>query len=252
MRRFWLGRSSPPSPGECEITEDTFHHVIDVCRMQVGHRFELMTTDHMALLVELISVGKKSAICREVSRRELSRPHGPRLHLCLSIPKFQTFEEILEKCVELGVTSVRPFFSDYSFIKSLQKVSPERIKRWQKIIQSATQQSNRGDLLVLEVPTPLSDLFRSVEPGPSSQGLFCYEGVASTSLGEALRQWPSFPELQDVYIFIGSEGGFSDREVQLFQDKGFNPVTLGEQILRVETACLAVVSAIKYQTRAFG
>lgn len=252
MRRFWLGQPSHINSTQYELTGDMFHHVVEVCRMQIGNRFELLTTDQMAILVELSQLNKKSAVVQEISRREVSRPKGPRLHLCLSIPKFQTLEAVLEKSVELGVTSIRPFFSDFSFVKSMDKISLERTKRWQKIIQSASQQSNRGDLLVIEVPISLPSLLSQVTANPVTKIIFCYEGLAPVSLGETLRLWSQEEVPHDVFLFIGSEGGFSDREVQLFKQKGFEPVSLGAQVLRVETACVAAVSAVKFQTRAFG
>jgi 16S rRNA (uracil1498-N3)-methyltransferase len=78
-------------------------------------------------------------------------------------------------------------------------------------------------------------------------GLFFYEGGAQIDLVHALTHL-KLDAAQNIWIFIGSEGGFSQNEVELFKSHGLNPLSFGSQILRVETACLAAVSVIKYQS----
>ncbi|MEL4395641.1 RsmE family RNA methyltransferase, partial [Shewanella algae] len=79
----------------------------------------------------------------------------PYIHLVLSIPRFATFESVLEKAVELGVHTVRPVVSDFSFIRETKELKSTRVERWQKIIRAGTQQSGRGELLEL---SPVSTL----------------------------------------------------------------------------------------------
>lgn len=252
LRRFWLDETLGESPEDVTFEGDTLHHVKDVCRMTEGARFEVLTPDKWAYFVELIHVGKKQATAKVLERRALPELPGPRVHLYLSIPRFATFENVVEKSVELGVFAVHPFFSEFSFVRHQNKVSASRVERWKKIVKSATQQSGRGELMQVSDPVDLEEVLKNINQNSRLKGLFAYEGESPQSLVQELESWEDFESLEDVAIFVGSEGGFSSKEVELFQRHGLSPVTLGEQILRVETACVALISIIKYHLKVLG
>jgi len=229
---------------EAVITGEIFHHIVDVCRVQTGDKFELLHGDGFAYLAEMGPIQKKQAIARILEKRKVEPLRAPFIRLCVSIPKFQTFETILEKAVELGVADVLPFTSDFSFVRSpgADSVKGKRA-RWLKIIQSATEQCGRGEIMPLAEPARLADLLESFNRRTNAAGLFPYEGSADTDIKSALAP---VREPGEVWLFVGSEGGFSNAEVELFRANKLKPVTLGAQVLRVETACLALVSVIKY------
>lgn len=254
MRRYWVGDKT--ISGEfVEFKEDLFHHIFDVCRQEVGSKFEILPGDGFAYLVEVKEKAKKSARGRIFERRPIEALKRPWIHLVLSLPKFQTFETILEKITELGVKSFWPITSDYSFVRSAEPVSANKKERWQKIVISATQQCGRGELLELHNLQSLESFFKN--PGrstfnPESQqlGLFCYEGQhpESRELGDWLIQEKERKSLpRDLWLFVGSEGGWSSRELDFFLAQNLSPVSLGPQVLRVETACLTLVSILKYE-----
>lgn len=254
MRRYWIDTI----PSEIiELTGEVFHHICEVCRQDEGSRFELLAENSKAYFVELIRREKRKGVCRVLEERIIPALPRPHLHLCLSLPKFSTWEAVVEKAVELGVYSVRPFFSDYSFVKTLDKISSTKWERWQKIIRSATQQTGRGQLMEMGVPVILEDLFLEINPNEGKYGLFPYEGESSLSVSSALKSLVKQSQanegigVQDIYCFVGSEGGFSIQEVEYFKKRGLYPSSLGSQILRVETACVALVSIIKYEMGLF-
>ena len=151
----------------------------------------------------------------------------------------------MEKSVELGVKSITPFVSDFSYIKSKNRVSESKVKRWATIAKSACQQSGRGHALdlkgVLSLPEALSEA-----ASPDSLNLFAYEKAQSLSLKSYIATH-RLREKENVNIFVGSEGGFSQKESDLFSSFKIQPISLGQQILRVETACVALISSIKYE-----
>ena len=85
--------------------------------------------------------------------------------------------------------------------------------------------------------------------GPQDVAIFAYEGTTQRSLKAEIEsikaKFLTLPE--KIWIFVGSEGGFSEGEAQFLTDLGLYPVTLGRQILRVETACMTLVSVLKYE-----
>jgi 16S rRNA (uracil1498-N3)-methyltransferase len=158
-------------------------------------------------------------------------------------------ESVLEKLVEMGVETVQPLFSDNSFIRTATETWEAKEPRFQKIILSATQQCGRGEKMRLEPAKRLADFLPelTVEINQSGRiaGLFAYE-IGTQPVRELVTAI-SKNDPEAVWVFVGGEGGFSRAEVQKFESNGFKSATLGRQVLRVETACVALVSILKYE-----
>jgi len=244
MRRYWVPKESVIGD-EVHIVGDVLHHVRDVCRLRRGAKFEVLVEGRGALLVEIVSESKHESIARVLEERQIPELPRPYIHLALSIPRFPVFEAVVEKSVELGVKAVHPFFSDFSFIRTQDDVFAKKRPRFEKIVRGATQQTGRGDLMPISEPVHIKDLLKTFNREESAKGLFAYEGPGVLTAKDGVRKIRDAAP-QDVWIFVGSEGGFSDSEVELFASHGLEAVTLGNQVLRVETACVALVSIIKY------
>lgn len=244
MRRYWVDKDAIAAE-HIVLSGNTFHHIFHVCRQELGSKFEVLCGDGKAYFVCVETVEKRSAIAKIVETREIPKIPKPHIVLALSVPKFQKAETILEKAVELGVSRVVPFTSDYSFVKSLKTVD-EKSERWIKIIRAATEQTGRGEQMVLSPATALDRLLEEFNRNSNAEGLFSYEGESSSHIRATLTKIKE-SKPQELWVFVGSEGGFSNDEADLFRKQGLEPTTLGNQVLRVETACLALVSVIKYE-----
>lgn len=100
----------------------------------------------------------------------------------------------------------------------------------------------------IDEPCEIQDLWQEFNPSEACRGLFAYEGNATAGIKSKLQSIRAQePNLKQFWIFVGSEGGFSQTEVELFQSKGLGSVTLGDQVLRVETACIALLAVLKYE-----
>ena len=245
MKRYWIDLQYFNNE-LVKIKGDDFHHICEVCRLQKGEHFEVLNGDGKAYLVELTELKKNEATAVIKQSREVPPIAKPYVHLCVSIPKFSTFDTILEKSVELGAKHFRPFVSDYSFVRSENSEKLQnKHERWERIIKSATQQCGRAEFMDLDPVCSLEKLLRKFNQTPNAVGLFPYEGEASLTMKKAVQEvLKSKPD--SIWVFIGSEGGFSQKEVQLFQSVNLQPATLGDQVLRVETACLSMLSILRY------
>ena len=254
MRRYWLEPTSLTN-NHFEITGDIFQHIFVVCRQDVGSQFEILVGDHKAYLVRVTAKDKKSATAEIISVREVEVLPKPHLNLILSLCKYPVMDSVIERAVELGVQSIQIVYSDFSFLQT--DLPKAKLERWEKIIVSATQQSGRGSRMALRAPLPLVKILtQTINQDPAVLCLFAYEGA-----GEPLRERLQFEKarlneiqggaenasVQEIKIFLGSEGGYSAAEVNRFKDLDIQPVTLGSKVLRVETACLALVSVLKYE-----
>lgn len=252
MRRYWIEKKQIFND-EVRFKDEQFHHIFDVCRQEVGHHFEVITEDSKAYLVEVTAKEKKQALAKIKEVREIKKLPTPHIHIALSVSRYNVMDAIVEKAVEIGVASILPFFSDFSFVRNSKSLPEAKLERWQKIVISATQQSGRGELLKIREPTEWSNMLKTINPGPANWCLFAYEGASVLDIKQHLlkaRETELKTKQKDpenLWIIVGSEGGFSEKEVSEMRQLGLHPVTLGPQVLRVETACMTLVSVLKYE-----
>lgn len=244
MRRYWI-ETKDLFGDQVNFSGDTFHHIFSVCRQEEGSKFEVLTEQSKAYLVEVTAVGKKTASARVLEERVIPPLPEPHIHIALAISRFPVMDAIMEKAVEMGVKSIQPFFSEFSFLRKEDKLSTNKTERWDKIVRSATQQSGRGDLMTIHPALPWDELLAKINLNEQNLGLFAYEGQSTHGIKDYLAQGPAHPK--NIWLIVGSEGGFSHQEVEELRQKHLAPVTLGAQVLRVETACIALVSALKYE-----
>jgi 16S rRNA (uracil1498-N3)-methyltransferase len=252
MRRYWIPADMIEAD-EVTLSGDVLHHIRDVCRMHKGSKFEVIVGgEQKALLVEITGETKHESFARVLEAREIAPIPFPHIHLALSIPRFPVFEAVVEKAVELGVFAIHPFFSDFSFIRKQEDTWLKKLPRFEKIVKTATQQSGRGDLMSISKPVELGEILQTFNRSAGARGLFAYEGAARLNAKEGVAKvsknagGESGDGLKEAWIFVGSEGGFSPAEVENFKEAGLASVTLGSQVLRVETACVALISTLKY------
>lgn len=250
MRRYWLDINLQIGD-PLTIDKDLFHHIFDVCRVEKNQHFELLNSTGQGFLVHVDSVEKKRATVTVVEVRKIPELKYPHIHLFMSMPKFSTLESVMEKAVEMGVHSIHPFYSDYSFVKSMQeKDLAHKQERWQKIIVSATQQSGRGELMHLEKPLAWKDISQKINQLAINPCLFFYEGESALNAKQAMAKFKEENKdkpIKNIGLVVGGEGGFSINEINGLEALGLSPVTLGSQVLRVETACLTGLSILKYE-----
>ena len=174
--------------------------------------------------------------------------HDYWLRMAVCPPKnIDRFEWFAEKATEIGVDVITPLFGDYSERKVLK---PERIER---LLVSAAKQSHKGTIPQLDEALTVSEFLRQDHDGLR---LICYcdEATGKIDIKEALsaagfadaRQkagadWASKPK---VTVMIGPEGDFSRAEVALALERGWQPVSLGDSRLRIETAALVATAAV--------
>jgi 16S rRNA (uracil1498-N3)-methyltransferase len=146
--------------------------------------------------------------------------------LCVALIKKDNFEWVVQKATELGVSHIVPIICEHS---EKRKLNMDRMK---KIAIESSEQSGRGDIPVIHVTTTISDLFES--------GVLPQEKIVFHPSGIPFGQYKDSTSAGSFGAFIGPEGGFSDKEMALFKSYNIPIVSLGTQILRAETAAIAV------------
>lgn len=253
MRRYWVPQEQIQHD-LVTLKGDEYHHIIDVCRQETGSKFEVLGDGRKAHLVELVEIAKKSATAKILETREVKPLPEPHIVLAISIPRYQVMDAVVEKAVEMGVHEIRPFFSEFSFVRKKNSLPAGKLERWEKIVKSATQQCGRGELMRIHDPVDWQEIQAVFNQSPSALGLFAYEGKSAWDIRSYLVAQKSEKKTsakttpyKQLWLFVGSEGGFSPTEVEEMQKIGLAAVTLGEQVLRVETACITSIAVLKYE-----
>ena len=163
----------------------------------------------------------------------------------MAFAKGEKLEHVIQKATELGAYEIVAFPSARCVSRPDDKSLKKKLERWQKIAQSAAQQSGRGRIPeVLVLGSYKQALARAAE---ADIGLLFYENEHATTLKMALSQ----KSYQSVSILTGPEGGLEENEVEQAAASGLRVCTLGKRILRCETAPLCALSAIMYDSGEF-
>ncbi len=212
-----------------ELREDERHYLFDVLRLK--------DDDPVIVLDGAGSVFRSRIQADKIVLGEGSDAKEPGLNITLFqfLPKGDKFSEIVRMCTELGV---KKFVLVYGERNSYGEVSLNKIKRWQKIAQEAAELAGRG--AVPEILGPYK-LFKIPDELFTGEMVVFWEN-SNQSIKELFKSGIS----KDLSIFIGAEGGISSSEIEYLQSKGAYVLSLGERILRVQTASVAACSILFY------
>lgn len=246
MHRFFVPPTVSLSIGETLTLPDKLAHQIrDVLRLAIGESLILLDNSGDEILCTVASSSRVGVTVQLQERRRGPRESSIQIILCQGLLKSARFEWILEKGTELGVTTFIPTLCRRS-MAGLEEAGPSKVQRWQRIIQEATEQCGRSRLPTL---SPIRPLMHALNDIPSSAlALMPWEEEQSANLRSVLRDQAFQP--QTVALFIGPEGGLMAEEVQLAQRHGVQSVSLGQRILRAETAAIAAVANVMYELEA--
>lgn len=162
----------------------------------------------------------------------------PEITLAQAIPKGKNMDWIVQKAVELGVTRIQPLVTRHT----IASPSESKADKWRRTALEACKQCGQDTIPVVEDPLTFEQWI--AEPHEAELQLIASLAGNPKNFRETLQ---SHPELQSVTIAIGPEGDFSPEESESAMAAGFIPVTLGDLVLRVETATMLCLSAIRFQ-----
>ena len=240
MPRFFVSESAV-SDGTVTVAGADAYHIARSLRMAVGETITVCTQSGRELTCTLQRIRDDSVEAKILSERPAGGESPLSISLYVAYPKGDKLETVVQKATELGVASVTPFASEFV----VRKPKPDKInaetERLSRIAAEAAKQSRRGRIPTVCPPLSFPEMLG--DAGRSELVLFCYEGEGTLPLPAALPEKPP----RTVSVIVGSEGGFSMREVAAAKDAGFTPIGLGKRILRCETAPLFVLSCLSFR-----
>ncbi len=242
MRRFFTEPENI-SDNTIRILEDA-SHISRVLRMDVGEQILVFDGSGYEYTASLTVIDGRECQAKILEKKFSKQEPQTKIIIFQGLPKSGKMESIIQKSVELGVTSIVPTVTDRCVVKLDQKARTEKPKRWNKISLEAAKQCGRG--LVPKVETPITFQEALSQLKNMELALMPYEVLGhqgECSLKGILRE----KIYREIGVLIGPEGGFSDEEAELAKNSGINLIGLGKRILRTETVAAAITSMIMYE-----
>lgn len=234
MQRYF---SKKLENGYFELSSDDLYHMKTVMRLKNHDSIEVVYQEK-AYLSCIENVNEKMQIkCIEEIQNEEQKI--PEVILCTPLLKEQKMDFVIQKATELGVFKIIPIQLERSIIKLDSKKEAKKLERWNRISKEASEQSKRLTIPLVEKIHTLEDL-EKIE----ALKIVCSTENNEFTLHKLLQTHKSCDR---ILVVIGPEGGLTKQEEEKLFNIGFSPVRLGNNIMRVETVPIFLMSIINYE-----
>jgi len=231
-----------------QLGADNHKYLKSVLRLRPGSRIHVFDGYGQEFAAVIRSFSRNNVEV-ELGEQQETALKEIKITLAQALPKAHKMDTIVRSAAELGTDEILPFVAKRSVSHASEEKKAGKAARWQKIAQEAARSSRSSQLTIVgEITT-----FESVVSRRSGDtlALIFWEEEENTTIRDVLKE-PETAEAKNFFLVIGPEGGFTRDEVSLASDAGFISVSLGKQILKVETAALAIIAIIQYEKGILG
>ncbi|MBW2066573.1 MAG: 16S rRNA (uracil(1498)-N(3))-methyltransferase [Deltaproteobacteria bacterium] len=218
-------------------------HIIKVLRMGRGDRMIVIDPEGNRFYGVIRSLGRQSVTLIIEKPAPKPSPSPIEILLCQALLKSRAMDFLIQKASEIGVDRILPFTSERTIVKPDNERMGVKRRHWGEIALNSAKQCDRAAPMEIAPLRAFEDL---VSATGDVEGLkvILWEQEQSQDLKSLLR---TSTRGKKFIALVGPEGGFSSREIQLARKAGFVSVSLGERILRAETASLAIATIAQYE-----
>jgi len=244
LPRFYIDKTF--EPGESALLDrdkdrSEYQHLVHSLRLKTDDKVELINGRGVLVSAKLLEISKKSVSIKIVDVLKLESP-ALKVHLFQSPLKGSRMDWLLEKLGELGISNFHPTISEHTVLN--ENDVQNKIERWEKVQISAIKQSKNLFLPEISAPTNLQGAI-------AKKNTFdlCLYGSIDESANNLIKTIQAFSKkematMKKIAVFVGPEGGYSEKECELFLKSEILPVSLGYNILRAETAGLVATGML--------
>lgn len=229
-----FAQAEPEATLSLDATES--HHLFHVLRLREGALIDVFDAAGLACHAELTGRGAEgTAQFRLLAPIEGGEREQPTVNIAIALLKRRAMDLVIEKLTELGVDTIQPLLSQRCVALSDIKPNSDPPDRWFRLSLAAAKQCGANRPLTLLPPARVSDWLGRTRP--PAHTVYAHPRNGGKSLGRWLsdRESAGLP----IWVAIGPEGGWTQDEEAAFELAGFNPVFLGTNVLRAETAAIA-------------
>ncbi len=219
------------------LSDNDSYHIKKVMRMTLKDKIEIVYNN--SLYICIITKLETPVECKIIEKVKSNIEEKPNIIIAQALVKEQKMDLILQKSCELGVYEIIPFNCNRSIVK-INKDESNKIKRWEKILKEASEQSKRTDIPIIKGIINFKDLINI----PCNHKFICDVKEKEKTIKRVLS---NVKKSDTMICVIGPEGGFTDDEVQFLIKNGFISISLGNNVLRTETASSFILSCVNYE-----
>jgi len=237
---FFIKKSEAGGPWLC-LEGREHHHLSKVARLRCRDEVWLFDEDGSRYRARIENISRERTSLRLLEKIEPTERRS-KITLVQALLKAKSMDWLVQKATELGLFTLVPVLSERCVVK-LEDRSAKKIQRWNRIAQEASKQCRGGLVPAILAPRPLADF---LEEGEGDRKLLLTEhhGLPLKDLVRPSQSSERKPP--DVLILVGPEGGWTETEEDTALRRGFEPVSLGPNILRAETASLAAIAILSH------
>jgi 16S rRNA (uracil1498-N3)-methyltransferase len=240
MRRFFFDQSSRTG-ARVFLSEEESRHISKVLRLKAGDIIELLDGLGSVYHAVIATVGRQvEAHIEGIVTKEADV--GKSVWVWQGILKGEKMDTVVQKCTELGVTGIIPFQSSRCQGKLDPIQGRKKHERWQRIGLAACKQCLRLQSIKIDAPVIYSESLSKNSDDNTILRLLFWEEEKTTHLHDI----PDIDKAGALSLMLGPEGGFTREEVEQARQLGWRTVSLGDRILRAETATLSAVAIVQY------
>lgn len=217
------------------------HYVIHVLRLQVGDELGAFDGTGQECRLRVTRISPTHVQGERVAWLATAAPSPMPFILGQALPKGTKMDLIVEKCSELGLTTLVPLYTNRTVVRETPERLAGKMARWQRIAAAAARQCGRRTLLDVQSPMALRDFCVRYRSAPVK--LVCWEAEQRHGMRQALAR---LADQSPIVVLIGPEGGLTVDEVGMAREYGFTTVSLGPRVLRTETAAIVLTSVVRY------
>jgi 16S rRNA (uracil1498-N3)-methyltransferase len=239
-RRRFYATPDAISGSTINLSRDETHHLTRVLRLRPGSEvfvFDGCGKEYRCSFLTVKDNRARIEICEALSDEVDSSIH---ITLAHGLAKGEKFDFVIQKATELGVSNIVPLVTDNADVKLSDEKSEKRLERWQRISLEALKQCGRRRLVEIERPVTLKDFLCVAQ---TEDAVLVFSERGGVSITNALAR---SSDKKAIAALVGPEGGWSDEELTLLDERRAIAVTLGPRILRTETAAVVAVTLIQH------
>ena len=221
---------------------------VQVLRMQPGGELTLFNGQGGEFEAKVLLMGRSEVQVQVGAHHAVERETARQVHLAISMPANERMDWFIEKATELGAASIQPLMSERSVLRLVGERAEKKTAHWQAAAIAACEQCGRNRIPIVYAPVSYQKwLLAGIESAQSATESIAFSQPSKAILSlhpTAIRaaDWAAKHAGNPLLCLAGPEGGFSPAEEQAALDAGFAPITLGERVLRSETAPLAALA----------
>jgi 16S rRNA (uracil1498-N3)-methyltransferase len=226
------------------LSFDETRHLRDVLRLRVGDEGYVFDGEGREFRGSVVGIDRSSSVLQITEKVQPLSPESPlNLMLAVALLKGEKFDVVVQKAAELGATCVVPLITSRADVRIHNPEDAEKKQaRWRRIALEATKQCGRAKLIEIDAPISFAEFV--ARPPVHNELCLMFSERKGIPLANAVD---SIERPSSVKAIVGSEGGWTDEEIQQACTAQWKIVTLGGRTLRAETAAITVAALLQHR-----